>query len=106
MDTGDNFLDTCRKQDSDYSELIDRLFKLQKQIKYGLPSITDTIIFEIGFSDRVIAQLISNALKTTSQNKNRILSSITKKHRSLKKRLSTYPSYYNKVLDNILAQQG
>jgi len=97
--------DQYEKQDSDYSELVDRLFKLQKQIKYGLPSTTDTIIFEIGFSDRVIAQLINNSLKTTSQNKNRILSAITRKHKSLKKCLSTFPSYYNKVLDNILAQQ-
>ncbi|MDB4304190.1 hypothetical protein N9934_05320, partial [Desulfosarcina sp.] len=93
-------------EDSDYSELVDRLFMLQKLIKYGLPTITDIIIYEIGFSDRVIAQMINRTLKTTSQIKNKILSSIRKSHKKLKKDLSVYPSYYNKVLENILAQQG
>ena len=97
--------DQYEKHDGDYSELVDRLLNLQRQIKYGLPTITDIIIFEIGFTDRVIAQLIKKTLKTTSQNKNKILLSIVKKHKQLKKGLSAHPSYYNKVLENILAHR-
>jgi POLQ-like helicase len=86
--------------------LVERLFMLQKRIKYGLPTITDIIIFEIGFSDRIISQMINRSIKTKSEIKNKILSSIRRNYIQLKKSLSAYPSYYENVLDDISAQQG
>lgn len=94
------------KEDGDYLELVERLFMLQKRIKYGLPTITDIVIFEIGFSDRIISQMINRSIKTKSKIKNKILSSIRRNYIQLKKSLSAYPSYYEKVLEDISAQQG
>ena len=65
--------DQYEKEDGDYSELVERLFMLQKRIKYGLPTITDIIIFEIGFSDRIISQKIKRSIKTKSKIRNKIL---------------------------------
>ena len=87
------------KKEDDYSELKDRLLLLQKRIKYGLPSITDVIIYEIGFSDRIIAQDIKMIIKKTLKSKKSILSFISKEFDRLKEKLSVYPSYYAKILE-------
>jgi len=92
------------KEGGDYSELVERLFMLQKRIKYGLPTIIDIIIFEIGFSDRIISQMISRFIKTKSKTKHKILISIRYNYRQLKENLSAYPSFYEKVLDDILVK--
>ncbi len=94
------------KEDGDYSELVEKLFLLQKRLKYGLPTLMDIIIFEIGFSDRIISQMINRTIKTKSKTKNEILTSIRINFKQLKKNLSVYPSYYENVLDDILVQQG
>jgi POLQ-like helicase len=91
------------KEEGDYSELVDRLLLLQRRIKYGLPTISDIIIYEIGFSDRVVAQMIKKAIKTRSKFKHKILSKFREKHTQLKKELLIYPAYYKKVSEDILA---
>ncbi|MDO9336002.1 MAG: DEAD/DEAH box helicase [Caulobacter sp.] len=42
--------------------LFDGLGKLQKSVKYGLPSVSSQSFFEVGFADRVIAQALAEAI--------------------------------------------
>ena len=48
------------KQGEDASRL---LRELSKQMRYGLPSRKSIIIFESGFSDRVVSQRLASALR-------------------------------------------
>ncbi|MEA3280067.1 MAG: DEAD/DEAH box helicase [Thermodesulfobacteriota bacterium] len=91
-------------EENDYSELEDRLLLLQKRLKYGLPSLTDVILCEIGFADRVLAQEVKVILKTSATNRRSIFLSMRKQYSALKKILSLYPSCYTEVIEKILVQ--
>jgi hypothetical protein len=92
------------KDEEEYSSLSDKLLRLQKRLKYGLPSMVDVIIYEMGFSDRVLCQKIKKNLKITSSKKRSILLSLRKEEDRLKTVLSAYPSYFSRVLEGIAKQ--
>ena len=95
--------DQYENEEGDFSQLVKRLLTLQKKIKYGLPTLTDTVIFELGFSDRVVAQKVNHFINTTSHFESKVRSLIRKNRQQLKKELADYPSYYIKVFDKIIA---
>jgi hypothetical protein len=49
------------------AELFDRLQLFQKKFKYGLPTNTAIILYEIGFSDRVIAQELAKLTNASNR---------------------------------------
>ena len=93
------------KQEEEHTALIDRLNILQKRIKYGLPSYGSTIVYELGFSDRVIALEITQAIENDSETS---LSSKTAAIRNFKISknlyagiLDKYPSFFSTILNEV-----
>jgi superfamily II DNA/RNA helicase len=86
------------------SENVDQSIKerfqfFQKCLKYGLPTITAVIVYEIGFSDRVLAQKIAGLLNNNESNKDAVISFIRENTINI-----SLPSYYQSLYD--LLKQG
>lgn len=74
-------------------ELICRLQLFQKQLKYGLSSETSIIIYEMGFSDRVVAQELAACID--GLDRKAVKRSLRNKKAYVLEVLSKYPSYYS-----------
>jgi superfamily II DNA/RNA helicase len=75
----------------------------QKRLKYGLPTLTAISVYELGFSDRVLAQKIATSLNDNESDKNTILSFIRKN--DIEVNLPSLPSYYKNIF-NSLRREG
>ena len=84
-------------------ELKNNLKFIQKQLKYGLDTSNKIIIYELGFTDRVIAQdlevslcdrqeLLRNEIKKLFKLKNEILNNILEKYPSYFKSINSFPT--------------
>ncbi|GAB1468235.1 hypothetical protein MASR2M64_09460 [Candidatus Cloacimonadota bacterium] len=84
-------------------ELVRRLKSFQKRLKYGLPTESSIILYEMGFSDRVIAQDVQSSLNFHSTNRGKIIRAIKNNKELLDEIMDKYPMYYqNRALDIIL----
>jgi hypothetical protein len=88
--------------DINYSELKEKLLFLQKSVKYGLFLEKEIHLYEIGFSDRVLAQELGKIIDDKATIKKDIISAL----RDLKSRvdiiLSEYPSFYMKLNEKFI----
>ena len=80
-------------------EKLNVLTMLIKRLKYGLPLEKEINIYELGFSDRIVALVIGQEINSVS--KNRIKNEIKRKSIKLKDRLMEYPSYYIHLINEI-----
>lgn len=80
-------------------EKIDVLTKLTRRLKYGLSLDKEINIYELGFSDRIVVQLISQEIK--SQSKDQIRNEIKRQTARLKDKLSDFPSYFIQLINEI-----
>lgn len=74
----------------------------QKQIKYGLNTITSISAYELGFSDRVIAQHIA---KITGNDKSKLelIYALKLEERNIVDMLKDYPEYYSIILQRYIS---
>ncbi|WP_379153658.1 DEAD/DEAH box helicase [Paenibacillus sp. sgz5001063] len=86
----------------DSEELIHQLQILQKRLKYGVSTMFEIHIYEIGFSDRVISQDLSRAI-TPPQNLSKSLVRRSLKRQQVRARaiINKYPSYYSMILNRL-----
>jgi hypothetical protein len=89
------FITLHEETNDEHSYLKETLGHLQKRFKYGLPSETDVILFELGFSDRVIAQEIKNILQLSGRNRQVVFSSLRRQQDVLFETIQQFPSYYS-----------
>lgn len=89
------FITLYDETDDEHSDLKETLGHLQKRFKYGLPSETDVILFELGFADRVIAQEIKNTLQLSGRNRQVIFLSLRGQQDALFETIQQFPSYYS-----------
>ena len=76
-----------------------RLF--QKQLKYGLPNKTSVFAYELGFSDRTIAQELVKVMgEANSSDELRI--NLIMQEDKMRNYLQNYPSYFTKVYNQML----
>lgn len=73
-------------------EIINSLQFFQKRLKYGLPTEISISIYELGFSDRIIAQELSQFFD--SPNRSTIKKELKKNEAKFRELLEKYPSYY------------
>ena len=79
----------------------DSIRLLQKRIKYGLPDSLSVRIYELGFSDRVIAQKLGKYMATKNAPDNDMLiQEIKNSMDDLKSIVSRYPVYFSEVLSS------
>lgn len=84
-------------------DLINRLQLFQKRLKYGLPTETSIALYELGFSDRVIAQHIERVLGLTSLQRNEVIDELKSKAELAKELISNYPSYFQSQMLKLLS---
>lgn len=80
-------------------EKIDVITKLTRRLKYGLSLDKEINIYELGFLDRIVVQLISQEIK--SQSKDQIRNEIKRQKARLKDKLSDFPSYFIQLINEI-----
>lgn len=80
-------------------EKIDVITKLTRRLKYGLSLDKEINIYELGFLDRIVVQLISQEIK--SQRKDQIRNEIKRQKARLKDKLSDFPSYFIQLINEI-----
>lgn len=88
----------------DNHNILDIFKGLSSELKYGLPSGTSIIIYEIGFSDRVVSQKIAeffnrNDIYITSKHEGR--RNLRRYRENIEVLISQYPSVYSEKLSNI-----
>lgn len=94
------FIKNLDRDDTRYP--IKRLELFQKQLKYGLPTETTIAIYELGFSDRVIAQDIATSLKLVATRKKDIVRALREDRKGAKTVVEKYPSYFQKRMNELL----
>lgn len=76
----------------------------QEKLKYGLSDRVSILVYELGFSDRYIAQLVTDEISNEFdelENKDKVIQAIKLHKQKLKEILLTYPTYFEKMLENI-----
>jgi superfamily II DNA/RNA helicase len=89
------FLDASAELDQSTKEQF-QLF--QKQLKYGLPTLSSISVYELGFSDRVVAQKIAALLKDDNCTKSVVSGKFKDSKFAQAIKALQFPSYYNKLL--------
>lgn len=75
------------------------LTRLIRRLKYGLSLEKEINIYELGFSDRIVVQLIAQEINSLS--KNQIRSEIKQKSSRIEDKLSDFPSYYTRLINEM-----
>lgn len=83
--------------------LIERLEELQRQLRYGLASAKAITLYEMGFSDRVVAAELSSILNNdTVPYRDAIASDLRGKERKVREVLDKYPAYFSARFDALV----
>ena len=84
-------------------DLINRLQLFQKRLKYGLPSDTTIVLYELGFSDRVIAQDLASTLNLTATQKKDVIKALKQKRDAVIAVIEKYPTYFKERMNELTA---
>lgn len=83
-------------------DLINRLQLFQKRLKYGLPTETTIALYELGFSDRVIAQDLAASLNLAAPQKKDLVKALKKDRDEARAVMEKYPSYFQERMNELL----
>ena len=83
-------------------EAVRRIRLFQKQLKYGLPTQTIFTLYELGFSDRVIAQNLAKSLNLTNATRRELIKELKTNRVNAEKVIDAYPSYFREQLKHCL----
>ena len=86
----------------EYVNVLDLLLVLQKRFNYGLPSKSSIAVYELGFSDRVISQEMTNELSIASIDRRALIQELSSKGREAIRVISDFPSYYQDRLSRLI----
>lgn len=86
------FLDLVGQRKTD--ELVARIQLFQKRLKYGLPTYSAIALYELGFSDRVIALELASSLGLEALQKKEVIKTLKSNRDSVMAVMSKYPSYF------------
>lgn len=81
---------------------IELIRHLQKRIKYGLPTDTSVVLYEMGFADRVIAQELAEALGKV-ESRAKAIRRLRIREKDAHSVLGKYPSYFLEVFHDLIA---
>ena len=96
------FLEMLDREGTD--DPISRLQIFQKRMKYGLPTETTIALYELGFSDRVIAQDLAASLNLAAPQKKDLVKALKKDQAGAKAVMEKYPRYFQTRLSELLRQ--
>jgi len=78
------------------------LDRLQKRLKYGLPSAAATALFEIGFSERMLAQALLKCVTEAADFTSQARRQVVREREKVDQVLSAYPAYFSDVYRSIV----
>lgn len=81
---------------------INRLQIFQKRMKYGLPTETTIALYDLGFSDRVIAQYLAASLNLAATQKKDLVKALKKDRDGARAVIEKYPSYFQERMNEHL----
>ena len=81
---------------------INRLQLFQKRLKYGLPTETTIALYELGFSDRIIAQDLAASLNLVATQKKDLVKVLEKDQDGAKVVMEKYPVYFQKRMSEFM----
>ena len=81
---------------------INRLQLFQKRLKYGLPTETTIALYELGFSDRVIAQDLAASLNLSGTQKRDLVKALNQDLDGANAVMGKYPSYFQERMNELL----
>ncbi len=83
-------------------DLGNRLQLFQKRLKYGLPTETTIVLYELGFSDRVISQDLVTSLNLIATQKKELIKGLKQNRIRAKAEIEKYPSYFQERMNELL----
>ncbi len=83
-------------------DLVNRLQLFQKRLKYGLPAETTIALYELGFSDRVIAQDLAASLNLTATQKKDLVKALKQDRDGARAVMEKYPAYFQERMNELL----
>ncbi|MDX9784810.1 MAG: DEAD/DEAH box helicase [Spirochaetia bacterium] len=83
-------------------DVINRLQLFQKRLKYGLPTETTIALYELGFSDRVIAQNLAASLNLAATQKKDLVKALKKDRDGAMAVMEKYPAYFQERMNELL----
>jgi len=83
-------------------DMLDNLQSLQKRLRYGLSSSSAIALYELGFSDRVVATDLSTVIGAVFTRRE-VLEEIRVHENEMREVLNKYPAYFAELLNNLLA---
>lgn len=81
---------------------INRLQIFQKRLKYGLPTETTIALYELGFSDRVIAQDLAASLNLAATQKKDLVKALKKDRDGANAVMEKYPRYFQERMNELM----
>jgi len=87
------------------SDLVKRLQLFQKRLKYGLPTKTTIVLYELGFSDRVIAQDLARSLNLSATQKKDVVNELKRNRDVAIATIEKYPIYFQERLKEIIGKK-
>jgi hypothetical protein len=84
--------------------LMNRLQLFQKRLKYGQPTETTIALYELGFSDRVIAQDLAASLNLTATQKKDLVKTLKQDQDEANVVMEKYPRYFQERMNEILSE--
>lgn len=94
------FIETLEQDGT--GDLINRLQLFQKRLKYGLPTETTIALYELGFSDRVIAQALAASLNLAATHKKDLVKALKKDPNAARAVMEKYPAYFQERMNELL----
>jgi hypothetical protein len=94
------FIETLEQEGT--GDLISRLQLFQKRLKYGLPTETTIVIYELGFSDRVIAQDLATTLNLSVTQKKDVIKALKQNRDAAIAVIEKYPTYFQERMNELL----
>ena len=82
-------------------DLINRLQLFQKRLKYGLPTETTIALYELGFSDRVIAQDLAASLNMAATQKKDLVKALKQDWDGANAVMEKYPWYFKERMNEL-----
>jgi hypothetical protein len=84
------------------SKLIGRLHLFQKQLKYGLPVEAAINLYELGFSDRVIALDLESSFGLTNEKRKDVVKALKSNSDKAMAIVEKYPVYFHERMAELL----
>lgn len=86
-------------------DIAERVAALQRQLKHGVPNETTYLLFEMGFSDRVICQDLASELEGVEATREAILEAIRDSYLHLSRTAADWPAAFRVRLEQMGAHQ-